>query len=69
MNVSSRLATAASRVRSQVTSCGIRCGQSGTEAGLLRVLQFPLPILIRPTASLIFLSQMLCSFQTDSLIN
>jgi hypothetical protein len=33
-------------VRSQVRSCGICDGQSDTGAGVLRVLQFPLPILI-----------------------
>jgi hypothetical protein len=42
--------TAAARVRSQVRSCGICGGQSGIEAGFLRVLQCPLPILIPPTA-------------------
>jgi hypothetical protein len=42
--------TAAARVRSQVRSCGISGGQSGTGAGFLRVLRFPLPILIPPTA-------------------
>jgi hypothetical protein len=35
---------------SQVKSCGICGGQSGTGAGCLRVLLFPLPILIPPTA-------------------
>jgi hypothetical protein len=34
------------RVRSQVRSCGICDGQSGIETGSLRVLRFPLPILI-----------------------
>jgi hypothetical protein len=43
--VSRRLPIAASRVRAQVRSCGV-CGQSGTGAGFLRVLRFPLPILI-----------------------
>jgi hypothetical protein len=48
--VSPRLTTAAARVRSQAKSCGI-CGvQSGTEAGFLEVLQFPLPILIPSNA-------------------
>jgi hypothetical protein len=42
--------TAAARVRSQVRSCGIYGGQSGTGAGFPRVLRFPLPILIPPTA-------------------
>jgi hypothetical protein len=42
--------TAAARVRSQIRSCEICGGQSGTGAGFLRVLRFPLPILIPPTA-------------------
>jgi hypothetical protein len=49
--VSRRLPIVAVRVRSQVRSCGICGGQSGSEAGFLRVLRFPLPILIPPTAS------------------
>jgi hypothetical protein len=48
--VSRRLPTAAARVRSQVKSCGICGGQSGTVTCFLRVLPFPLPILIPPTA-------------------
>jgi hypothetical protein len=38
------------RVRAKVRSCGICDGQNGTEAGFLRVLRFPLPVLIPPTA-------------------
>jgi hypothetical protein len=48
--VSRRFPTAAVGVRAQVRSCRI-CGErSGTGAGFLPVLRFPLPILILPTA-------------------
>jgi hypothetical protein len=47
---SRRLSTSAARARVQVKSCGICGGQSDTVAGFLRVLRFPLPILIPPTA-------------------
>jgi hypothetical protein len=47
---SRRLPNAAARVRAQVRSCGICGGQSGGGAGFLRVLRFPLRILIPPTA-------------------
>jgi hypothetical protein len=49
--VSRRFPTTAARVRARVRSCGISDGQSGTGAGFLRVLRFPLPILIPPTAT------------------
>jgi hypothetical protein len=46
----SAIAEAAARVRAQVMSSGICDGQSGTGASILRVLIFPLPNLIPPTA-------------------
>jgi hypothetical protein len=45
------LPTAAVLVQSQFRSCGICGGQSYTWAGFLRVLQFPLSILISPAAT------------------
>jgi hypothetical protein len=48
--VSRRLSMAAARVRSRVRSCGNCDGQSGTGAGLLRLILFPLTILIPPNA-------------------
>jgi hypothetical protein len=48
--VNGRLPTEAARVRARVWSCEICGGKSGTGAGFLRVLRFPLPILIPPTA-------------------
>jgi hypothetical protein len=48
--VSRRFPNATARVRVQLRSCGICCGQSGTWEGFLRVLRFPLPILFPPTA-------------------
>jgi hypothetical protein len=46
--VSCWLPTVVAWVRSQVKSCGICGGPSGTGAGCLRALQFHLPILIPP---------------------
>jgi hypothetical protein len=48
--VSGRLPIAAARIQYQIRLCGICGGQSGTGAGYPRVFQFPLPILIPPTA-------------------
>jgi hypothetical protein len=48
--VSRRLPNAAACVRARIRSYGISGGQNGTGADFLRVLQFPLPILIPPTA-------------------
>jgi hypothetical protein len=48
--VSRRLPTVAARVQAQVRSCGICGGQSDAVTDFHRVLQFPLPILIPPTA-------------------
>jgi hypothetical protein len=45
--VSSWLPTAAARVRARA-ACGVCGGQNGTGAGFLRVLRFPLPIIIPP---------------------
>jgi hypothetical protein len=45
-----RFPTTAARVRTQVRTCGICGGRSGTGAGFLRVLWFPLTILIPPPA-------------------
>jgi hypothetical protein len=48
--VSRWLPRATAQVRALVRSCGICGGQSDTGAGFLRVLRFPLPILIPPIA-------------------
>jgi hypothetical protein len=49
--VSCQFPTVAAQLRAQVRSCGICGGQSGTVAGFLRVLRFPLPIVIPPITS------------------
>jgi hypothetical protein len=46
-----RLPNAAYRVPARVGSCGIYGGRSGSRAGFLRVLRFPLP-LIQPATPL-----------------
>jgi hypothetical protein len=48
--VSGRLPTAAARFQAQAGWRGICGGQSCTGSGFLRVLRFPLPIIIPPTA-------------------
>jgi hypothetical protein len=48
--VSHWLPTVAAQVQAWVWSCGICDGQNGAGAGFLRVLRFPLPICIPPTA-------------------
>jgi hypothetical protein len=48
--VSHWLPTAAARVRTRIRTCGICGGQSDTGVGFLRILQFPLPIIIPPIA-------------------
>jgi hypothetical protein len=48
--VSCWLPTVTARVRALVWSCGICGGKSGARAGFLRVLRFPILILIPPTA-------------------
>jgi hypothetical protein len=49
--VNRRLPTSSAPVPAQVRSCGICGGQCGTGVGFLRVLRFPLPILIPLTAA------------------
>jgi hypothetical protein len=48
--VSRWLPAIVAQVKARVRPCGIRGGQSGTGAGFLPVLRFPLPILIPPIA-------------------
>jgi hypothetical protein len=48
--VRNRLHNAEARVRSQVKSCGICGGKCNHWEGVLRVLRFPLPIFITPSA-------------------
>jgi hypothetical protein len=43
--------------QSQAGSCGICGGQSGDAASFLRVLRFPLPILVAPTAPHLLITQ------------
>jgi hypothetical protein len=48
--VSRRISTTVARVRARFCTCGICGGQSGSEAGFLWVLRFPLPNFIPPIA-------------------
>jgi hypothetical protein len=66
--VSRRLPTAAALVRFYVGPCGICFRQRVSESGFLRLLIFPLPIFIPPTArySLSILSSTLCGPDPDS---
>jgi hypothetical protein len=50
--VSRWLPTAAARVRIRKEHVGVCGGQSGIGAGFLRVLRFPLPIIILPVSPL-----------------
>jgi hypothetical protein len=43
--VGRRLSTEAARIRARFKSCGMYGGQSGTGAGFLPVLRFPLPLI------------------------
>jgi hypothetical protein len=64
--ISRRLPTAASRVRSQVKSCGICGGQSGIGAGFL--CQFPVLILLAALYSFIVdITGSICSLCADRL--
>jgi hypothetical protein len=65
--VNHRLPVAAAQVLSQVKSCEVSGGRSGTGAGFLRVLLFLVPVLIPPTAahSLIALSSTLYSIDVE----
>jgi hypothetical protein len=64
-----KLPIAAPQLRSQIRSFGICGGKCDSGAGLLRVLGFPLPILIpRTPYSLIFLSSTLTSLVTGSVV-
>jgi hypothetical protein len=67
--ISPKLLTVVTWFHPQVTPCML-CGRlSGTSAGFLQALWFPLPILIPPTAphSLLDLSLTLYSLYTDSI--
>jgi hypothetical protein len=64
------LLTVVAWAQSEVMLCGICSGQSGTVAGSLWELQFPLPNLIPPIDPdlLIILSSISYSLDTDSIV-
>jgi hypothetical protein len=59
-----------SRVRCQVTACGVCSGRDGSGMDILRLLRFPLPVFIPQTAPrpLINLSSTLYVLDTDSVV-
>jgi hypothetical protein len=57
-----------SPVRYQVRLCGICGGESSTGLGPLRVLRFPLPLLIPPTAPCSLITPPSNSLDTDSVV-
>jgi hypothetical protein len=65
-----RVPTATAQVEYQARSRGICGGQSGSGAGILRVLRIPLPVLIPPSVahSLIILSPTLYTLSTESVV-
>jgi hypothetical protein len=69
--VSRRLPSMAARIQSQVRSCGIWGGQSGTGANFIfRILWIPVTILIPSPASrsLLILSLTLYGIDTESIV-
>jgi hypothetical protein len=63
--VSRRLPTLVVHVLSQLRSCGICGGKSGTEAGFHRVLRFSLPVPTLPTATYSLVTPSSTSYSLD----